>query len=54
MVGLDLGTLLLMVIKPDLETALLWPLAGVTLMWAIRIATGVTRGAPPATAAARR
>lgn len=43
MIGLDFGTLLLMVIKPDVETALFWPLVGVALSCAIRFAGDLPR-----------
>jgi hypothetical protein len=51
MIGLDFGTLLLMVVKPSAATALLWPLAAVALACAIRYAMPMTRGerARPAT-----
>lgn len=38
MIGLDLGTLVLMVSRPESGSALLWPALGVMLVWAIRAA----------------
>lgn len=53
MIGLDFGTLLLMIAKPDVETALLWPALGVAISCAIRFATnrpGNPRATPAPTA----
>lgn len=52
MIGLDFGTLLLMVVKPDAEAALLWPLLGVALSCAIRLvnAERAARSKPGSTA----
>jgi hypothetical protein len=44
MIGLDLGVLLLMVLKPAGTTALLWPAAAVALSGAIRLALELVRG----------
>ena len=44
MIGLDLGVLLLMVLKPAGATALLWPAAAVVFSGAVRYALALVRG----------
>lgn len=54
MIGLDFGTLLIMVIKPAASTAWLWPLLGVALGCAIRHARKLGESARAVTATAAR
>jgi hypothetical protein len=54
MIGLDLATLLLMVVRPAIDTALVWPALGVALSCAIRFATERPRNVRSASAPAGR
>ncbi|GMV47038.1 MAG: hypothetical protein AMXMBFR66_24360 [Pseudomonadota bacterium] len=51
MIGLDLGTLMLMLARPEPGMALLWPLLGVALSCASRVAASLPRLARPTPAA---
>jgi hypothetical protein len=54
MIGLDFGTLLIMVVKPGAATAWLWPLLGVALGCAIRAARSLHASGHASPAAAAR